>query len=69
MFANIWHILKHRVGLAKTITFLSVFVVIYAIALSSFLSIAQNSGNDFSVKQPKLPQGNASMHTFADMPA
>jgi hypothetical protein len=59
MLAGFWHTLKHRIGLAKAIIFASVFVVIYAVALSNFLSVAQNTVSDFSAKQPKLPKGDA----------
>jgi hypothetical protein len=58
-FGNIWHTLKHRVGFVKSATFLSAFVILYAIALSSFIKTANNLDAEASFRQPKQPNGKS----------
>ncbi len=56
-FGDCWHVLAHRTGWVKSSAFLSVFFILYAIALSSFFNIASNSNPETSFKQPILPKG------------
>ena len=58
-FGNLWHALKHRVGFVKSATFLSAFVILYAIALSSFIKTANNLNAEASFRQPKQPNGKS----------
>ena len=52
--SDIWHTLAHRTGWIKSTAWLSVFFVLYAIALSSFYNIANNTAPEANFKQPKL---------------
>ncbi len=58
-FGNLWHVLKHRVGIVKSATFLSVFAILYAIAVSSFINTANNLNAEASFRQPKQPKGKS----------
>ena len=59
--AKCWHVLAHRVAWVKVSSFMSIFFVLYAIALSSFLNTANNATPGFTSKQPKQPGGTSSL--------
>jgi hypothetical protein len=61
-FGDCWHVLVHRTGWVKSSAFLSVFFILYAIALSSFFNIANNSNPEASFKQPKQKGTNNNLH-------
>ena len=51
---DFWHQVAHRTGWLKAGTFLTVFIVLYAIAISAFFNVANNTDPEASFAQPKL---------------
>jgi hypothetical protein len=60
VLGNCLHVLAHRVGWIKSTSFVGIFFILYAIALSSFLNTANDKTPGFTSIQPKQPKGTSS---------